>query len=385
MTVAGLIKCFAGALISFNSLAAFAENPQNDKIPIKATMHFFYGTLLDLKPYMVSFEDFKNPNNKTKIMTTLKNLDTKLMEMEPQKIKNTSSFGATYGLISRHLRDTQELFEAGVYEYAWDKLNATTGLCIACHTRIPEKIETIPWKVLKDKIDKKPNFRDAEFLFLSHQYEKAIEQFDDIIAGYTANQSIAEIKLSLERKLAFYARVSRNPNQAIQSFNQNLKNKNLPKEITKTIKTWIESFKAWSKEPSQDLKKLNDNELLSWVKTKVDSKLFGKKLDMNDPYLVDLLKNSGILYERLFGTTSAKSDATAEMLYLLAKIEQDLAPIRFYSLADVYFKECITEYSKSPIAKKCFVDYSVSIKSKFGSNIPDSMNKSIEAMERLIK
>jgi hypothetical protein len=369
--------------VSANDKAA--ESTDADKIPLKATMHFFYGTILDLKPYMVSYDAFKDPKNKMTIITSLKNFESKLTELEPQKIKNTSGFGATYGLISRHLRDTQELLESGIYEYAWDKLNATTGLCIACHTRIPEKIETIPWKVLKDRMEKGPNFRDAEFLFLSHQYEKALEQFDGIIKNFSEGQNLSELKLILERKLAFFARVNRDPVMAIKSFNINLSNKKLPKQISKTIKTWIDSFKTWSQEPPKDYKNLSDLELLELVKQKIDTKLFGRKIDLNDPYLVDLLRYSGILYERLFGPKLSKSDSAAEMLYLIAKIEQDLAPIRFYSLSDVYFKECITEYSKSPIAKKCFVDYSVSIKSKFGSNIPDSMNKSIEALERLIK
>jgi hypothetical protein len=160
----------------------------------------------------------------------------------------------------------------------------------------------------------------------------------------------ASLDIAYQRKIAFFARIQRDPKAAIASLKVDLKNKKLPLATKQNIQTWIHYFDLWMKEDQGDPAKLGDAGLVDYAKSVVESNTGGRRITVSDPYVVNLLRVSGLLYERVF--QNPKSAQTAEMLYLLAKTERDLAPIRSYSLADVMLKECILMAPKTAIAKK---------------------------------
>ena len=151
-----------------------------------------------------------------------------------------------------------------------------------------------------------------------------------------------------QRKLAYFARVLRNPDEAILSLEQDLKNKNLPKEIQSSIKDWVAYFRSWKSEASGSrLENLSNTALIGALREQVGASVGDRKISLTDPATVKLMRISGVLYERIF--RSPKSPQTQEMLYLLARCERDLSPIQGYSLGDIYLKECILNNPKTAI------------------------------------
>jgi hypothetical protein len=373
-------------IASFTLLFTFQTPPiQAEEVQLKALMHYFNGSLSELKPYMTSFEAFQDPKNKQIIAKELKDLEKKISQTQPQQISDSAGFNLSYNLMARHLRDTIKLFESKIYVQAWEKMNATTSFCISCHTRLPEKVDLQTSQLIKEKAEvfEKNSIQDAEFYFLSHQYSRALDIYNEKIKNFDQSKSNSEdLKKIYERKITFYARVIRDPKAAIASLQQDGKNKNLPTEYFNHLKTWIKGFKAIEKEQKKNLTNLTDSLLVDYAKKILEKNTSASKINITDPQTLPLLHISGLLYERLF--KNQNSEQVPEMLFLLAKTEKQLASIRVYSLSDIYLSECVNKYSKSPVAKKCFQDYEVSMRSKYGATVPDYINSSIEALRKKI-
>lgn len=350
-------------------------------------MQFFYQNLLDMKPYMTSYEEFKDPKNKEKVRTLIKNLEKRVEGIKVDELK-APGFSATYDLMGKHLRNTSYLFEREIYDTAWNNFRATTQFCIACHERLPKNIGKISWPVFSDKNALPASLlKEADFLYIGHQFDQSLEIYNQLIRKFKSKSpsgnELANLDTAYQRKIAFFARIQREPEVAVESLKQDLKNQDLPLETKKNIETWIHYFEVWKKDKSSDPSKLSDANLILYAKDIVEKSTGGRRISVSDPYIVNLLRVSGLLYERIF--QKSKSSYTPEMLYLLGKCERDLAPLSSYSLADIYFRDCIYQAPRKPIAKKCFSEYELSMKQKFRSGASEYIDASLEEMRKMIQ
>ncbi|HEY8272644.1 MAG TPA: hypothetical protein VIG33_17250, partial [Pseudobdellovibrionaceae bacterium] len=196
----------------------------------------------------------------------------------------------------------------------------------------------------------------------AHDFDNALALYDSITQKYDGSPKDFDFDQIYKRKIAYFARIQRNPKAAIANLKADAANSKLPKNVKKNLKDWIHYFESWSEEGAKDPAKLSNENFLAYAKAETDKNTSGRKISIADPAIVNLLRVSGLLYERVFKTPNVTS--TPEMLYLLAKCERDLSPIQKYSLADIYLRECVLEFPKSSIAKKCFKDYEISLKQK---------------------
>lgn len=381
------ISCFLGcSLMGLTKAAWGAEKKKNESLPV--LMHSFYATLIELKPFMVSLDDFKNPANKAKVQSLLTGLETKIDSTQVKDLK-APGFNVTYDLLARHLRDTSYLYEKEIYETAWNNVRATTQFCIACHDRLPKGTGKLSWPVdpqLK-ALPVAAQLREADFYYIGHQFEPALELYDSVIRSFQSDpkkpEALKDLELAYQRKIAYFARIQRRPQAAVDSLKLDLKNKGLPLDTQKNIEDWIRYFELWAQEGKSDPSLLKDGALVDYARQIVEKNVAGRRVSVSDPSVVNLLRVSGLLYERVF--KQPKSSSSQEMMYLLARCEQDLAPIRSYSLADIFFRDCVLQDPKTSVAKKCFSDYEVSIKQRYRTGASDYINEGLESLRRLLK
>jgi hypothetical protein len=251
------------------SILVFASGKKKENLP--ALMHLFYGTLLEMKPYMISLEDFKDPQNKAKVQTLLKGLEKKIDSTQVHDLK-APGFNVTYDLLAKHLRDTSYLYEKEIYDTAWNNLRATTQFCIACHDRLPKGVGKLSWPsdLKVNTLDSATLLREADFLYIGHQFEQALEIYDKIIRSYKAKTKPSEGPAGLDeayqRKISYFARIQRNPEFAITSLKEDLKNQDLPLDTKKNIESWIYYFDLWKKEGKMDPSRLSDAGLVEYAR-----------------------------------------------------------------------------------------------------------------------
>lgn len=365
-------------LLSFYSLSAYSE-PQESKLPV--LMHSFYATLQELRPYINSEEEFKNPKNRDKVKSLLKKLENKIDGNKVKDLSNAAVFDVTYELLGSHIRETNYLYEHEIYGAAHNNLKATTGLCIMCHERLP-KPASLEYNTFIGKEKPVDNLSDAEFFYISHEFDQAITIYDSIVRKYDGTPNDFDFDQIYKRKIAFFARIQRNPKNAIANLKADAANLKLPTEVKQNLKDWIQYFETWNKEQKNDPAKLSDKKFLEYAKVETEKYTSGQKIHISDPYIINLLRLSGLLYENIF--KKPNNAHAAEMLYLLAKCERDLSPIQKYNLSDIYLKKCVISYPKSGVARKCFNDYEISMKLKFKAD-SEYIKSHIEGLRLLIQ
>ncbi len=374
-----MFKKYVVAVLLSVSVCPLAQADE-DRGRVKAFMHTFVMELSRMSPYLLSEGAFASAKGKETVGTALANLD-KRVQNPPKLLQTSPGFRITYSLLSDHIARTKVVFDKGEFEYARMRLNGMTSMCASCHTQTPEISPRSPLAAFTN-FGANATFENAVFLFTIRQYDQALAQFDRLVRQYPkSGLSSAHIMDLYRSKLAIFARVKRNPDAGIKNLKEDLKNSKLPVDAKQNIEFWIAGFSKW-KEEAKNPESLTTPELVAYVARELPPTM-NRKIAPSDPQLLNLLRLSGLLYERLFSASDA--DATQSLLYHLAQCERSLSPLNWYSLNEIYLKECVVRYPKQKYSKKCFEAYREGMEERFGNKgMPESIKDSIEALKKYI-
>ena len=102
---------------------------------------------------------------------------------------------------------------------------------------------------------------------------------------------------------------------------------------------------------------------------------------------ITLLIASGILSKHL--NDNPKAENAPEILYWMSVAERRLSSTFFFTLSDLYLKNCITSYTKSPYAKKCFNLYQENLEFSFtgsnGRDLPPEEKMELSRLKKFLK
>ncbi|MEN0059451.1 MAG: hypothetical protein AAGB31_11500, partial [Bdellovibrio sp.] len=118
----------------FLLLCAFAFSTQAD---VKSSMDQMLGSILTLKPFIVSETEYADPKNAPLIQDTLKQMIavSEKVKHEEQIQKNASQVSAQS--LTQQLKETELVFRVGNKSYSYWLLRSTLSNCMACHTQLP--------------------------------------------------------------------------------------------------------------------------------------------------------------------------------------------------------------------------------------------------------
>ena len=318
-------------------------------------MHFFHEKLEDLSPFILTEKEFKNSKHKKKIQSILNQLEARVKKFTPKDLDQAPGFNVTYKLLGAHLSQAKKAFEEGEIEFARHQLSATTNFCTSCHGRLPIESSFLDMSWMDGAslgANPKEVLREADVLFIERKYKRALRIYSRWIRSYKGKtHSPLGLTQALQKKLIILTRVYRNPKGAIESFQKDLSNKDLPLMARGDIETWVSSFKDWQNDSVSDLSQMSEGEFLKRAQTKVESLLQSRALSGSSPGLVPLLRISGHLYEKVW--RSPQIQQTPFYLYLLARSELKLDSLQLYSLSQLYLQECMDRYPRHEVAHLC--------------------------------
>jgi hypothetical protein len=102
---------------------------------------------------------------------------------------------------------------------------------------------------------------------------------------------------------------------------------------------------------------------------------------------LEYLKVSSILYE--FLNENPESPLKPDILYWLSFCESKFSQQAFYSLPELYLKQCVLEFPKNPVAKQCLREYqnlvTMAYSGSSGTHIPEDVSKEIKTMQKLVE
>jgi tetratricopeptide (TPR) repeat protein len=351
-------------------------NPPADDINVKALMHNLVLQYDKMGPYLSSDAAFSSAEGKATIKESLAELSRRVSAPPPTEQRGPG-FRISYNLLADYVKKTEQSFSSGEMQLARMRLNGLGNMCASCHLQTP-KASTFTTYEFAQKAVKNSSFKNAEFLFIVRRFDEALSSFDKLIRGFPKSAITSdELDLAAQRKVAIFARVYRDPTKAIASFKSDLANTNLPIQTRRNIEAWIAALEKWKSEKS-DPSKMKTADLVSFVEKSLPQDQV-RNIAPGHPELLNFLRLSGLLYERLFNepqTTHAQ-----QILYYLAQSERSLGSSYWYSISEIYLKECVVQYPKKPFSKKCFDAYAKGMQERYGGRpMPEGVRKSVEAL-----
>jgi hypothetical protein len=345
-------------------------------------MQEFLKELSSLKSFMVSDEKFNDKKNAAEISMHLKKF-AELTKASAHDAKlQGEAFKFSRQVLQDHVVNTERVFRLGNKAFARWQLAATTSVCLSCHSQTPTRDqafgEFLDDKMFSSKADK------AEFLFATKSFQKAAKLNDELILGYPKNNVKPEqVDNALERQVTYYTRIERKIPEALAKLKVYQNKEELPVYLKNNLASWTEQLKVLEKEKPLSGRTASAEEVLKYARKNLEPVATAKSLEAINPFLVSNLYTSGLLYEYL--QTHPISNDTPEVLYWLAVADRSQSDNFFYSLADLYLRECILNFSASPMAKKCYKEYENEMLAGYsgssGLHLPDEVKKELEQLK----
>lgn len=342
------------------------------------TMHKIFKNMQDLLPYSSSEEKFADPKNSKFILDKLQENSDLIKKAKHTKQLKTPTMQISQEVLENHFDEIARIYRVGNKSFARWQFNSTVPICMSCHTQAPSASRH--WDLAELTKGETDLFNKAELLFMGRDFDSALKLYDELINEYPAKGKDLNLEKALERKVVIFSRVKRNFDDGIKSLEVNLKNKKLPLYLQKNIKAWIASFKIEKKEGYPNPATSNDEQIKKYATKELKINLWDDMTDSLNPRLVKNLTASGILYEYL--NTHPKTTIKPDILYWLGVIDSQLESNLFYSLSDLYLKQCMSEFSSHPTAKKCFDQYKqntiTSYSGSAGTFLPPEVKKELK-------
>lgn len=379
------------ALFSFSALAEPAPRP----IPfpqvkgaasdsLKGTMQEILKTIADLQPKMVSSQEYSNSKNQISILESLGKLKGFTSEVKHMAAVDKGGYRISSQVLEEQIKVAESAFRLGNKDYSRWALTSALSVCVSCHTQLPSGNRG-KWDFDVTVGDKK-TFEAAEFLFATRSYDEAVAIYDTLIDSYPKTLQGDQLDTALSRKLTYFARVKRNPDLGLLSMEKSLKNKKLPKYLEKDLKAWVALFREWQQQKDPDVYHDADSKIKEWAEKQLKRTTWDKMVEADEGRKVTYLRVSGLLYEFLI--TRPDMTIKPEVLRWLAQCDRGLSNNFFFSLADLYLRECIVKHSQNPVAKLCFKDYEESVVSSYsgssGTHVPEDVNQELAKLRKLV-
>lgn len=379
----------------------FAQDVSSEQLEAKAVMNQVYESFIKIVPYIYSDKLIFDHNKKSSEEELTKNLLEIQKAFKNAKHVNflhTAGFKPSLDTINIHIQETIDSLGSKNKVFAHARLKAMTALCISCHSQLSSTVSKNAFLNLanntsRDRFDS--DFSYANYLYLVRRFPDAVKYFDLSIKNYILkNQKAApgmllddkvvngELYTSLRRILSVYTKISFDSVKAISFLKKYVNDKSISKITRTDIDSWIKALDKW--------KSFDPNKILS-IDDFINKNLAGlensKGQVTGGDHDITLLISSGVLSKYL--NDHPQSDATPQILYWLSVAERRLSTTYFFSLGDIYLKECIIQYPSSPYAKKCYQEYEDNVLFGYsgsgGTDIPPEEKRELDRLKRLIK
>lgn len=357
---------------------------------LRSIMHDFYQKIIELRPALQSLETFSTSQNQKIVLDDVHGFQDRLKQIQDDSALKDSGRSALVTLFQDHLHEVEKSLARRDLQRSYQSVRQTTEFCFACHTRLPQdQTPQLDWKQDLKAQDPNNALVTADFYFVTRRYEYSINIYDHLLRSYPNSVLKAEdLSEVYRRKLLVFARVWRAPQRAITNLNADLDNSQLPLNQRREIEVWIKSFGSWLKSEKKSGMGDKDSQWNQKKRVKFARQILKETESYRgpsgmQPFLVSLLRASGLLYEGL-GKSSLATQDRAEILYYLGKVERVLSQSSFLLLSDLYLKECVHLAPATQWGPRCLVEYKTFLAWRYpqASSIPKDIQAELKELDQ---
>ena len=360
------------------------------KTEARAIMDGVYESFVKVIPYVYSDEKYlesmrSDAGQKERLLKNLTDISEFFKSARHVAYFQRPGFRPSLETINHHMSDTINAVKSQNYIFAQKRLKALTSLCISCHSQLSEVAAENTFGNSIKKIKRETfesDFAYGNYLFLVRRFSESEKYFDLAIEESIKNKTEVELFPSFRRLISINTKIRLDTKAANVFIDKYINNPKLPLLAKNTLKTWKKSLGKWKGFNTEKIKSID-----GFIK-KYLAPLENNKGDTaggdND---ITLLVGAGVLSKYL--NDSPKTKLAPEILYWLSIAERRLSSTFFFSLSDLYLKDCVKLYPKSPYAKKCFNEYAENIEFGYsgsgGTDIPVEEKQELERLKAYLK
>ena len=385
--------------IFFTNFVQALDLPK-EQAETKIAMNQIYDSFVKIIPYVYSDKlifDQIPKNNSDELIKNLEDIKKVFKDAKHLKMLKAPGFKPSLDTMSIHIQETIDSLQARNKIFAHARLKAMTALCITCHTQLSHTVSKNafgPNHGILPRTSFDSDFAYANYLYLMRSFPEAIKYYELTIekslevngqnSSGTTDEELAlktDLSNSFKRVLSVYTKINFEPLKAINFIKKYSNNKNVGKANKTEIEIWLKSLDQWQKFNN---KKVIVSDFINTYLKNLESAKEHINTGLDD---ITLLVASGVLSKSLY--ENPKSDVTPEILYWLSIAERRLSTTYFFSLSDIYLKECVTQYPKTSYAKKCYQEYEDNIifgySGSSGTDIPPDEKRELDRLKLLLK
>ncbi|MFA6236373.1 MAG: hypothetical protein WC635_03510 [Bacteriovorax sp.] len=378
------------------ALSNASSSDDANQAQARAVMGNVYDSYVKIIPYVYStknkLNDFKNKNKnkkeKAELLKNLSDLSQFFSSAKHAEVFQRPGFRPSLETIKDHLEETIISVESNNYIFAQKRLNVIGALCVSCHSQLPESVSKNAFgdnikKEGRDRFDS--DFSYANYLYLVRRFDESKTAFEKAINETLDKRGAGDYKEAVNslRKIVSIDTKIKFSFEAAKSFIDKWeKEQRLTVNDRKMVKRWSADLSNWKGFNPASIKSMPD--FIAKHLAPLDMK---KEIIFSGENDVTLLIASGVIQNYL--VENPDTDLAPEILYWLSLVEHRMSQTYFYSLGDLYLKDCIKKYPASPYAKKCYQEYAESIEAGYsgsaGTDIPADEKRELKKLKSLLK
>lgn len=388
MVIQSLSKIFL-VLVMALMVDAYSADPSEEQA--KAVMGGVYASYIKIIPYAYStakFNGFKDKKDKEDLLKNLTDLSLFFKAAKHADFFQRPGFKPSLDAINEHLEETILSVESNNIIFAQKRLNVIGALCVTCHSQLPESVSKGAFgeNVVKEKRDRfDSDFSYANYLYLVRRFDESKIYFGKVVEdalSSTNKNNAQEIVASLRKIISIDTKIKFDYTKAYNHIEKWKKDLRFSKNDVKIIKRWDITLRKW-----KDFNPAAIKSMQNFIEKNLSPLDMKKEIVFTGEEDITLLISSGVLFNYL--VENPNSDLAPEILYWLSFAERRMAQSYFFSLSDLYLKDCIRKYPRSPYAKKCYQEYADSIEAGYtgslGTDIPTAEKRELIKLKSLLK
>lgn len=372
------LMCMLG--LSTHAIAGKSDPP----LQLNATMTQIGNIITDLFPVILNEISFNNPENQDLIQEDVNRIVSLIKTAGPHFEQRSRTSQISYDILYQNLEKTRRAMEAGNSHYAQKLLNEVVSICTSCHIQ-DDKQRTLFRG--KDREAFTSDFEYAEFNFLTRNYKTALIYYDRYLNSPYSLKPERIIFTAAKKLLTIYCEVLNQPGAGAAHFKKLVASGKLTPLVEKNAKEWIKGLEELEANKASVVQEVTFKELDGYVHQYLGP------LDSPASAVVPTKKQKvyhlwlqGLLYR--YFADNPPAETVPLLLYWLSINDRATSYSFYYSLADLYLKECMLKHTEHYMAKQCFDEYNeyvtFSYSGSLGTDIPQDVQKELKYLRDVV-
>jgi CII-binding regulator of phage lambda lysogenization HflD len=362
----------------FSLTSSFAAKAESAK-SLNETMVSIGYTMEGLFPILFDKQE-ADKKQQQQLTDSVEKLIVLFDRSKPHINAKSPTYRISFDVIKTQLTHARSANKYKNFNYTKSILKDITSVCASCHTQ-DTKIRTLFPNIKRDAFGS--DYEYAEFSYMTRNYKTAVEYLTKFLDANTEVDE-AELLSIMKQMITIYIQIYYQPDDAIALLNRLNKYKHHTKFSKKTLEEWLAGI-AELKKDKDSLKTIKNIDQLNIEVHKILGELSepGSAQFPNKRERIARLWLRGALYHYL--NSRPPREEVPIILYWLAIVDRSINFSVYYSLSDMYLKECVLKYTSHPYAQKCFDEYKENIILSYsgsrGTDIPEDIQNELNALQ----